>query len=94
MLKAMGFEAKVYYLERLKLYETEKPYMVAFELPVNTGSTTNHSYAPFQVHMTDAQSIKDSFSLDVHGFQFEQWPTDLKPEDFDDDDTGLLTYGF
>lgn len=41
--KAMGFEAKVYYLERLKLYETEKPYMVAFEMPANAGSTTNHS---------------------------------------------------
>jgi hypothetical protein len=80
----MASTTQIYYLERLKLFETEKPYMVTFDLPPGLGPKTNHAYAPSQVSVCDAQSQKDEFSLDIHGFQFHDWVTNLqRSEDFD-----------
>lgn len=83
-LTAMASTTQIYYLERLKLFETEKPYMVTFDLPPGVGLKTNHVYVPHQVSVCDAQSQKDEFSLDIHGFQFHTWETSLQgSEDFD-----------
>lgn len=80
----MASTTQIYYLERLKLFETEKPYMVTFDLPPGVGLKTNHVYVPHQVSVCDAQSQKDQFSLDIHGFQFHTWETSLQgSEDFD-----------
>ncbi|EFR04155.1 hypothetical protein MGYG_07162 [Nannizzia gypsea CBS 118893] len=81
----MTFAAKIHYLQRLKLYESQKPYMITFDIPEKVGKKTNHSYIPCDVHITNAQQCKEKFTLDSHGFQFEDWPTNLVSENFDDD---------
>lgn len=82
----METETKIYYLKRLQLYKEEKPYMLTFELPEDVGESTNHVYEEVKIKATDAHPNIGQFSLDVNGFQFETWPTDLLPADFDNDD--------
>lgn len=88
----MALTTKIYYLERLELYETEKPYMLAFTPPGTVIPKTNHFYVPYEVPVSDAQPWKHKFSLDVHGFQFNEWATDLSADDFDDDDVVKSKY--
>ncbi|KAF7670920.1 hypothetical protein GT037_011048 [Alternaria burnsii] len=82
----MMVNANIEYLSRLDLYETEKPYMTAFEIPSDVGSMTNHEYSAHMVEVQDARDNKASFSLDVHGFKFCDWPTKYRSADFEDED--------
>ncbi len=88
----MALTTEVYYLERLRLYETQKPYMLTFDLPTGVGKHTNHSYAPHRVKVCDAQPRRTEFFLDTHGFQFEEWETSFSSEDFDDDEIVTSKY--
>jgi hypothetical protein len=81
----MSVRTHVDYLARSELYQTEKPYMTTFEIPPEVGSATNHRYISREAEIVDAKSIKESFSLDVQGFAFFTWPTQLQSEDFEDD---------
>lgn len=82
----MALTTEVYYLERLTLYETQKPYMLTFDLPAGVGKHTIHSYAPCTMKVCDAQPRRTEFSLDTHGVQFEEWETSFTSEGFDIDD--------
>jgi hypothetical protein len=80
----MSVSSKAFYLSKLKLYENEKPYMFTFHVPETVGQQTNHSYESFDIDFHDARPIMDSFSLNLHGFQFCKWETGLISSDFDD----------
>jgi hypothetical protein len=80
----MSVSSKAFYLSRLKLYEKEKPYMFTFHVPETVGQQTNHLYESFDVDFHDARPIMDSFSLNIHGFQFCKWDTGLISSEFDD----------
>ncbi|KAI1194880.1 hypothetical protein F5X97DRAFT_309774, partial [Nemania serpens] len=78
---------KIFYLARLDRYKTDKPFMHTFDLPPGVGEKTNHEYISQESSVTDVRGQEKEFSLDVHGFQFCNWPTSLSPPDFDDNDS-------
>ena len=83
----MSIITRIDYLDRLDLYQTEKPYMTTFEIPPEVGSATNHRYVSHKAEVFDAKKKEEAFSLDVHGFEFHTWPTQLQSEDFENDAT-------
>lgn len=87
-----SINASVCYLERLALYETEKPYMTIFDPSDLGGKMTNHKFKPKDVVIYDAQPERRTFELDIHGFEFHRWHTELHSEDFDDEQKVLNVY--
>lgn len=87
-----SINASVYYLERLSLYENEKPYMTTFDPADLGGKMTNHQFKPKNVAIHDAQRLKTEFKLDTHGFAFHKWSMKLQSEDFDDEQKVLDIY--
>ncbi|TAQ88908.1 hypothetical protein B7494_g2748 [Chlorociboria aeruginascens] len=79
-------QASIYYLRRLELYKLEKPYMLTFDPSGLGGERTNHDFIRTTVKLHNAQSCRENFNLDVHGFAIREWPTGLDSSDFDDDE--------
>jgi len=77
--------ATIYYLDRLELYKSQKPYMCTFDPTILGGPKTNHKYVERTVQIHNARPFKDSIKLDVNGFQFESLRTTMTNEDFDND---------
>jgi hypothetical protein len=82
MSASSAVKAKVKFLARLERYKEEKPYKFAVDLDLN-GPLTNHEYIVREVEIHDAQSYRDRFSLDIHGFQFHDWKTRMTSDGFD-----------
>ncbi|KAI1378292.1 methyltransferase CmcJ [Hypoxylon crocopeplum] len=78
---------EVRYLDRLELYETEKPYEVTF-LPVNVtqpgARRSNLSLTTWPVELRDFSTNRHSFSTDVQGFELDELPTSLSALDLKD----------
>jgi hypothetical protein len=75
----------MWFLDRLELYKTTKPYMITFDTTGFNGAKTNHSYSKHTVRVTDARHDRARFSIDTHGFEFLDWPTALDSVMFDND---------
>lgn len=82
----------VSYLARSDLYRAEKPFKLAFDPPPGVAKKTNHEYVSQVASITDVRGHEKDFSLDTHGFEFHDWPTDLSPHDFNDEDTVRRLY--
>jgi len=82
MSASSAVKAKVKFLARLQRYKEEKPYKITVDLDLN-GPLTNHEYIVREVEIHDAQSYRDRFSLDIHGFQFHDWKTRMTSDGFD-----------
>ncbi|KAI4214461.1 MAG: hypothetical protein LQ351_002878 [Letrouitia transgressa] len=88
----MTVVTNIEYLDRLELYQTEKPYVTTFEIPESVGKSTNHCYVSHEAEIQNAKQIKGDFSLDVHGFEFHDWPTKLQSADFENLDLITSSY--
>lgn len=84
--ESKAFKAKTWYLKRLELYHTEKPYMITFDSSAFAGSKTNHEYSEYEAVMCDVHTSKTAFDINTHGFQFRDWQTGLLSEEFADED--------
>ncbi|KAK0628900.1 methyltransferase CmcJ [Bombardia bombarda] len=78
---------QIRYLDRLDLYETEKPYEVTF-LPVNVDQPgarrTNLKFKSYPVVLRDFSTRRDAFSTDIQGFELDTFPTSLLPSQLKD----------
>ncbi|KAK0641782.1 hypothetical protein B0T16DRAFT_220738 [Cercophora newfieldiana] len=78
---------EIRHLDRLELYETEKPYEVTFD-PIHVAQPdarrTNLSKHPWPVEIRDFSSDRTTFNTDVQGFELERFPTTLSAEELQD----------
>jgi hypothetical protein len=62
---------ELYYLDRLALYESEKPYFCHFPLEhVEGASITNVQLSPYQVEIQDLRENVGDLCLDTSGFEW------------------------
>lgn len=66
-------QAYIWYLARLELYKTEKPYMITFDTSNFDGAKTNHKYSEHETLITDIREYPQKFQLDIHGFRIYNW---------------------
>jgi hypothetical protein len=78
--------ADMWFLSRLDLYKSTKPYMITFDTTDFPGPKTNHEYAKHSVMVNDARPSMRSWSLGTHGFEFRDWSSGLVGDMFDDDE--------
>ncbi|KAI2616844.1 hypothetical protein GGR54DRAFT_609055 [Hypoxylon sp. NC1633] len=75
------------YLKPLALYQTEKPFKIAFDVSeIAEAQKTNHEFVDHHISVTDVRGTEDQFTLDKNGFQFCKLPTSLRKDDFDSDE--------
>ncbi|KAF3089630.1 hypothetical protein TWF569_005570 [Orbilia oligospora] len=81
-------QASVLYLKRLDLYRTQKPYEILFsikDLNATEAQQTNCELEPHVIQALDAEYTRSNFSITKNGFQFANFPTKMKPTDFNDE---------
>ncbi|KAG5789111.1 hypothetical protein H9Q69_011826 [Fusarium xylarioides] len=73
------------YLERLDLYNTEKPYASAIK-PWNTpgASSSNLSIVNHDIKIHDMRRSKQGFSTDIQGFELGTFPATLTDDELRD----------
>jgi hypothetical protein len=83
-MASITLSTQITYIARNPLYETEKPYALAFPVPdtIEGVRSTNHTFDRQQMVIRDARSCPPH-RLDISGFTFVHWPTSLQPEDFE-----------
>ena len=69
------------YLERNMIYGRQKPFATDFIPKLPNVMLTNHVFDFMDVVVHDAQSSRNQFSLDKHGFCFLSSSTALNSED-------------
>ena len=74
------------YLQRLREYETEKPYMVRFPVDRIPGAKqTNLSFETYEdISFSDLRGRENQPSLDVWGFEFAVFESKYSRVDFND----------
>lgn len=87
--QAVGLHSTIQYLSRSDLYRREKPYIANFAVPAGVRAT-NHEFESREVYVRNARF--EETRLNTHGFTFRSWPTQMQPEDFEDDDIVISTY--
>lgn len=80
-------ETGLHYLQRLPLYEKEKPYYInwpVFDTPeVEQTNLSHERFDGIQIH--DIRGEEEKFKMDVQGFQLVKHKTSLSNDDFEDD---------
>ncbi|KAL7924433.1 hypothetical protein ACQKWADRAFT_331392 [Trichoderma austrokoningii] len=72
----------IFYIDKLPLYEKEKPYFLNFP-PSGPGQRqTNVVHCRREVDFTDIRGHEDLFSLDATGFEYKHFDTTLEYESF------------
>ncbi|KAG9251653.1 uncharacterized protein F5Z01DRAFT_728411 [Emericellopsis atlantica] len=70
------------YLDRLKLYEEEKPYIVTFLLSNTPGAKhSNLSISYHPVNIRDIRHSTQTFTTGTHGFELVKFPTSATTEE-------------
>lgn len=79
----------LWYLKRLPLYDTQKPYFINFPVPSDGKDVPpQHNVLHEQVHdisITDIRGHESDFVLDTHGFELDHHETSLTNEEFEID---------
>lgn len=86
---------KLWYLNRLPIYQTTKPYVANLPLGVvPVGMRTNQVPKDYDgIQICDIRAYPEGFSLDHHGFMLsEDLKTSLEYDDFRDPDKVSGTY--
>ncbi|CAG9949516.1 unnamed protein product, partial [Clonostachys rosea f. rosea IK726] len=78
----------LWYLQRLPIYTTQKPYYVNFPVPQNDAAPAQHNilherYDGIDIH--DIRGNEDAFKIDTHGFQLVRDSTSMSNDDFEQD---------
>ncbi|KAJ3496717.1 hypothetical protein NLG97_g2456 [Lecanicillium saksenae] len=81
----------LWYLSRLSLYETQKPYFVNFPVPADSpDAPPQHNLLHEQVSDIEIHDIREresGFTLDTHGFELVRHETRLTNDDFENDES-------
>lgn len=81
---AEAFTTQVYFLKKLSLYETEKPYSLRFTPPEGF-LRANVALEPHTIPIHDIRPSKDELSLENNGFAVMHLDTRMRYEDFDNE---------
>ena len=66
----------IQYLRSLPIYETEKPYLLAYDVPLgNESKRTNLEFEEATVSAFDLRPARDAVRLEHHGFELLRVPT-------------------
>ncbi|KAF1344240.1 hypothetical protein BDV97DRAFT_364146 [Delphinella strobiligena] len=79
-----AFTTQVYFLKKLSLYETEKPYSLRFTPPEGF-PRANVALESHNIPVHDIRSSKDELSLEKNGLAIMDLDTRMKYEDFDNE---------
>jgi len=75
-------QAKIYFLEHLKLYETEKPYSLEFDGGILPSSNLiSHKIEDLLIR--DLRGIENKFNFEENGFAILDIPSEMEYHDFD-----------
>ncbi|KAH8682291.1 methyltransferase CmcJ [Xylariales sp. PMI_506] len=79
-------KSEVNYLKRLPLYQSEKPFQlfIPIEKDAPDQRTSNLEFEPRECTFRDIRDSLQDYSLDTHGFQVEECPTNLDFPSFQD----------
>ncbi|KAI1144779.1 hypothetical protein F4825DRAFT_445537 [Nemania diffusa] len=85
--KLQGVNSSFFYLSRLPIYETEKPFYVNFPVTEKSGSShSNLSHDLYEnILIRDIRGHEDKFGIDTHGFQLIRHATSMSNVDFEND---------
>jgi hypothetical protein len=74
------------YLQKLPLYQKEKPFRVYYEIPKSAADQrrTNLEFEEKTFNVEDIRPASSNFSLDRHGFAVKEFHTSLSMDDFND----------
>ena len=86
--------ADLRYLKRQKLYETEKPFQMFFEIPEDEPDQRpdNLEFEETKHVIHDIRPQMDQYSLDDHGFKIMSHTTSMSVESFSDRQTVEAIY--
>ena len=89
----MKVAAKLKYLDHLALYNVEKPYQCTIPIwHVPGASQSNISTSEHDVVVHDFSDSRDSFSVDVQGFEVQPFSTNLTNQDLASHTTVMTKY--
>uniref|UniRef100_A0A8H7N3S2 Uncharacterized protein n=1 Tax=Bionectria ochroleuca TaxID=29856 RepID=A0A8H7N3S2_BIOOC len=80
------------FLKRDTLWESEKPYKLGYEPIGDAIPRTNHKYVVQPVDVSDVRQAHQKFTLDRNGFEYHHLRSELKYEDFFDNDKIASVY--
>jgi hypothetical protein len=74
------------YLQKLPLYQMEKPFRVYYEIPKSAVDQrrTNLEFETKTFNVEDIRPVSSNFSLDRHGFAVKDFYSSLSMDDFND----------
>lgn len=81
----MSVISSMYFLDKIPLYQEEKPYRLKFQ-PRSDIPDTNIHVKQHQVTFTDARSRLKEYSLESHGFQLIPLQSRMRYSDFQDNE--------
>ena len=83
-IPAMPVKANLRFLKRLELYESEKPFQIFCNIPIDAEDQrqSNLEFEEFTVALHDIRQQRPAPSLDNNGFTTRKHSTAMKSEDF------------
>jgi hypothetical protein len=79
------YQEALHFIDDRPLYKVEKPFMCTIPIRhIPNVQPTNVQTSLHDVTMKNIRECDENFSLDVHGFRVENWPTEMSPSVFSD----------
>jgi len=73
-------DGRISYLNKIALYEREKPYISSVPFLLTEGKNANIDETKHDVKIFDVRGNEDDFKLPVHGFQYIKHQFSSKPD--------------